>query len=162
MNSHKLYDKWTLSFHHIDNHNYDLNSYKEVLTFNDVESFILLFRKINNFSAGMFFLMKNNIPPMWEDKHNINGGYLSFKIYKKNINDIWFKFCSLIISKQLLNDNMDDINGLSLSPKINNCIVKIWFKEQKDYKKNMIKEDLMKYFDDYTIFEESRFNLYKY
>jgi len=162
MNSHKLCDKWTLSFHHIDNYNYDLNSYKKVLTFDDVESFILLFRKINNFSAGMFFLMKNDIPPMWEDENNINGGYLSFKIYKKNINDIWFKICSLIIGKQLLNENIDDINGLSLSPKINNCIVKIWFNDRKDYKKNLIKEDLMKYFDDYTIFEESRFNLYKY
>ena len=99
---------------------------------------------------------------MWEDENNINGGYLSFKIYKKNINDIWFKICSLIIGKQLLNENIDDINGLSLSPKINNCIVKIWFNDRKDYKKNLIKEDLMKYFDDYTIFEESRFNLYKY
>ena len=31
----------------------------------------LLNNKINTFTDGMFFLMKNNIPPLWEDINNV-------------------------------------------------------------------------------------------
>ncbi len=156
MSEHVLKEKWTIWFHKIDNSNYDIDSYEKVLKFDTIEKFVLLYRKINNFSAGMFFLMKNDIPPLWENENNIKGGYLSLKVYKKTINDYWFKFCSLIIGQTLIKENMEDINGISVSPKINNCIIKIWFKEKKDYKKYFDKEYLSKYFD-YTIFEESRF-----
>ena len=156
MSEHVLKNEWTVWFHKIDDLNYDIDSYERVLKFKTIEKFVLLYRKINNFSAGMFFLMKNDIPPLWENENNIKGGYLSFKVYKKTINDSWFKFCSLIIGQTLIQENMEDINGISLSPKINNCIIKIWFNDRKDYKKNFNKEYLSKYFD-YSIFEESRF-----
>lgn len=162
MEYHKLSNNWTLWFHNIDNYNYTLESYKNIYNFNSIEEFILLYRKINNFSAGMFFLMKNNITPQWENKDNKNGGYLSFKIYKKNINNIWFKFCSLIITNSLLINHNDDINGISLSPKINNCIIKIWFKDKKKYENFYDKEYIKKIFDDLLIFEDSRFNIYKH
>ena len=128
-NKHLLENKWTLWFHAINNNDWGIDSYNKVYLLNDVESFIVLFKKLNNFSAGMFFLMKEDINPLWESPSNINGGYWSFKVLKKNVNEIWYNFSSQIIGNNCLNDKDKHglVNGISLSPKINNCIVKIWF-----------------------------------
>ena len=128
-NENLLENNWTLWFHNINNNDWSIESYNKVYSFNNIETFIILFRKINNFSAGMFFLMKEDIEPIWENEHNKKGGYWSFKVLKKNINEIWYKFSSQIIGNNCLNDKDSHtlINGISLSPKINNCIIKIWF-----------------------------------
>ena len=39
---------------------------------------------------AMFFLMKENIPPLWESSDNIEGGCWSFKIYKKKYKRLIF------------------------------------------------------------------------
>ena len=132
-NLHLLENNWTLWFHNINNNDWSINSYNKVYSLNNVETFIMLFRKINNFSAGMFFLMKDPIEPMWENQYNKNGGYWSFKVLKKNVNEIWYNFSSQIIGNNCLKNETDHkfINGISLSPKINNCIVKVWFSDVK-------------------------------
>ena len=131
---HCLENNWKLWFHNINNNDWSINGYEEIYKFNSIEEFIILFRKINNFSAGMFFVMKENIEPLWENKYNKNGGYWSFKILKKNINSIWYNLTSQIIGNNCLKDieKHNDINGISLSPKINNCIIKIWFSKVYD------------------------------
>jgi translation initiation factor 4E len=128
-NQNLLENNWTLWFHNINNNDWSINSYDKVFRFNNIEDFITLFRKINNFSAGMFFLMKEDIEPIWENEHNKKGGYWSFKVLKKNINQIWYTLSSQIIGNNCLNnqDTHDLITGITLSPKINNCIIKIWF-----------------------------------
>ena len=132
-NLHLLENDWTLWFHNINNNDWSINSYDKVYSFNNIETFITLFRKINNFSAGMFFLMKDPIEPMWENKYNKNGGYWSFKVLKKNVNEIWYNFSSQIIGNNCLQNKNEHkfINGISLSPKINNCIIKVWFSDVK-------------------------------
>ena len=82
----------------------------------------------NNFTAGMFFLMKEGIMPMWEDPGNSNGGYWSFKVSRKNSNDVWKKLTAGFVGNSLTDDskNMNCITGISISPKISNCIMKIW------------------------------------
>ena len=155
---HILENNWSLWFHKINDHDYTLNGYNKIYKINSIEYFIKLFREINNFSAGMFFFMKEDIPPMWENEENCNGGYWSFKVLKKNINSLWFNLCTILISNNCLKNQEDHkyINGLSLSPKINNCIIKIWFsKIETDiniFNINYLKEKL----DDIN-FDEARF-----
>ena len=81
-----------------------------------------------NFTAGIFFLMKEGIMPLWEDISNSKGGYWSFKVLKKNSNEIWKKLTAGIVGNSLTCDpiNMKCINGISISPKISNCVMKIW------------------------------------
>jgi hypothetical protein len=79
-NLHLLENNWTLWFHNINNNDWSIDSYDKIYSFNSVETFIKLYRKINNFSAGMFFLMKDPIEPMWENEYNRKGGYWSFKV----------------------------------------------------------------------------------
>ena len=84
----------------------------------------------------MLFVMRDNVDPLWEHEDNIKGGCWSLKIPKGNILEIWKK-----ITIHLLNDNIlnvDDIvvNGISISPKKNFCIIKIWLnKNDNDIKK---------------------------
>jgi hypothetical protein len=66
--------------------------------------------------------------PMWEDENNKNGGVWSFKITKEEADDVWFKLCTYMIGENIC-ENVEIckyINGISISPKKNFCIVKIW------------------------------------
>ena len=82
----------------------------------------------NNFNAGMFFLMKKGIFPTWEDPANENGGYWSYKVPKKNSNDVWKNLSAAFVGNSLTekSDTMLTITGISISPKISNCVMKIW------------------------------------
>ena len=126
-NLHLLENNWTLWFHNINNNDWSINSYNKVYSFNNIETFIMLFRKINNFSAGMFFLMKEGIQPLWEHESNINGGCWSYKISKKECYISWVELLISICGENLLEAKYNNIiNGVSISPKKNFCIVKIW------------------------------------
>lgn len=82
----------------------------------------------DNFTAGIFFIMKEGILPMWEDPGNANGGFWSFKVPKKNSNDVWKKLTAGLVGNSLTVNykNMSSITGISISPKISNCVMKIW------------------------------------
>ena len=75
----------------------------------------------------MFFLMKDDILPLWEDEKNINGGCWSYKIPKKDSYSSWIEIAIDVCGEYLIsNENSNIINGISISPKKNFCIIKIW------------------------------------
>ena len=92
----------------------------------------------------MFFLMKDGINPIFEDKQNINGGYWSLRITKKEATDIWNKILYYMCVDSITTDDKyeDKINGLSVSPKINNCIFKIWNSDYKFMKTEFLRKDM--------------------
>ena len=66
--------------------------------------------------------------PTWEDPQNIEGGCISIKLSLTEACSLWNK-----ISNYLASNNFDDIiNGVSISPKRNFNIIKIWVKEEID------------------------------
>ena len=82
--------------------------------------------------------MRKGIKPMWEDKLNRDGGSFSFKIINKNVKEIWDNLSCLLAGECIFNLDSDDnlnINGITISPKKNFCIIKIWV---KDCSKNKI------------------------
>ena len=135
MNTYVLKNKWTLWYHSINNKNWDNNSYVKVIEIKTLLDYKLLDNifKINHLQNGMFFLMKNDIFPTWEDPKNRLGGCISFK-YNNNILKEWMKIILLLITENLSDDNINEINGLSISPKKEFNIVKVWIKDDsKDY-----------------------------
>jgi len=127
--------KYTLWYHSITEKSWAKDSYINLcqdFTEKNVDSSDKLgavYGKLNNnFNAGMFFLMKNDILPLWEDPVNINGGYWSLKIPKKKSSEIWVKLSAVFVGNQLFNNEQDVKNttGISISPKISNCVIKIW------------------------------------
>jgi hypothetical protein len=86
----------------------------------------------NNVTAGMFFVMKKGIFPMWEDPGNVNGGVWSFKIPKQYVNEVWLKLTAEFIGQTLVKDKkmMEYLNGISVSNKISSSVIKIWSKSK--------------------------------
>ena len=72
--------------------------------------------------------MKDGIMPQWEDSSNKNGGCFSFKVNKPESSIYWFKMVSLVLSNTLGKEQEvnDNITGVSISPKRNYCILRIW------------------------------------
>ena len=65
-----------------------------------------------------FFLMKDNVNPIWEDENNINGGCWSFKIHSSQSQDLWDDLSTYLVTENLsLKANY--ITGLSI------CLKKI-------------------------------------
>ena len=74
---HKLENNWTLWYHDPDDKRWSIESYKKVGYITTLEEFLTYYDSIDSFISGMFFLMKDDIPPIWEDPININGGIYS-------------------------------------------------------------------------------------
>lgn len=129
---HTLSDKWVLYAHLPHDTNWKIDSYKFILKLNTVEEALGLFETIPDIMVNncMLFMMRENIKPIWEDKKNCKGGSFSFKVLNKNLATAWRNLCYSAIGETLSNDEtfMKNVNGITVSPKRNFCIVKIWMK----------------------------------
>ena len=90
----------------------------------------LAFREM--WPKGMFFLMREHIQPLWEDPHNKDGGCFSFKVNKPDAAAFWYKLGAMLLGDTLVKDGdgsaatRDAICGVSISPKRNYCILRVW------------------------------------
>ena len=139
----KLKNKWVLWFHKINDNAWNLESYQrvcEVETYNDL-TFVM--NTLKNITAGMFFFMKDGINPVFEDPSNMNGGYWSLRINKKDAVEYWRKLIYYLCFENITTSDEYEtkINGLTISPKINNCIFKIWTSDFKNMKTEYIRKD---------------------
>lgn len=137
----KLNNNWDLWFHSITDNKWGKSSYKKIFTIDSLfdYKYILDNFEQDHYQNGMFFCMKENIFPNWEDPDNRNGGCLSFKIPSTEIIKEWRDLLLTVISENLVSlENSDEINGISISPKKEFNIIKIWFKNTNfDYKKEI-------------------------
>ena len=127
---HKLYDSWTLWAHLPHDIDWTVQSYKELFTFSSVEETIAVCetlpeKMINN---CMLFLMRKGILPMWEDPKNRKGGCFSYKVPNKMVVSVWRNLSYILVGESLTSDRklLANINGITISPKKNFCIIKIW------------------------------------
>ena len=127
---HTLNDTWSLYTHLPHDIDWSLKSYKLIYTFSSVEETKEL---INYFPEKcikncMLFIMRKNINPIWEDLSNKDGGSFSYKILNKNVKEVWKNLTYALVGETLVEDpNIDlAINGITISPKKNFCIIKIW------------------------------------
>ena len=124
---HKLHTPWVLWFHSLDDTNWTKDTYTKVAEINSIEEFLGVYQDFDTFTKGMFFLMRKDIFPQWEDESNIKGGYWSYKIGKSVAEKAWFELSCACIGECLTKkpEDMFNVNGISYSPKINNVIIKI-------------------------------------
>jgi len=123
----KLHTSWVLWFHSLDDTNWTKDTYTKIAEIISVEEFLGVYQDFDTFGKGMFFLMRKDIFPQWEDESNIKGGYWSYKIGKSVAEKAWFELSCACIGECLTKKPQDmfNINGISYSPKINNVIIKI-------------------------------------
>ena len=127
---HKLSHNWTLWAHLPHDTNWAAASYKKIYEFDTAEQAIAVFEVLppKLVMNCMLFLMRSGIVPMWEDAQNRNGGCFSYKVANKEVNSAW-KQLSYVTVGETISTNMNVIpivNGITISPKKNFCIIKIW------------------------------------
>lgn len=142
-NLHYLKYRWALWAHLSNESDWTLNSYKNITTFDTVESILTLYENLpeNMIKYCMLFVMKEGITPVWEDEQNRNGGCFSYKINNKFVTQIW-KDLSYSLMGETLTENVsfnNNINGITISPKKNFCIIKIWISNCDNTDPNIIK-----------------------
>ena len=143
MNEYALNTQWDLWYHSINDNQWNKQSYKNLFTISnlyDIKSLNDYLLKIH-LQNGMFFIMRDDIFPTWEDPENRLGGCISFKVKSNEILDSWNKLFIYLISENIINDKkeFEEINGISIAPKKEFNIIKIWLRnDNKDYK-NLIK-----------------------
>ena len=127
---HNLSDKWVLWAHLPHDTNWSLKSYIKICKIENAEDIIALNNSLPDqlIKNCMLFLMRDNILPMWEDPKNCDGGCFSFKIVNKNVASVWKEISYLLTGDVLSNDQalLNNITGLTVSPKKSFCILKIW------------------------------------
>jgi len=79
----------------------------------------------------IWFFMRKDITPRYEDIKNINGSYWSYRVNKNYSYTTLFSLCIQLMGECLFQEItiMENVNGVSISPKNNTTTVKIWFSE---------------------------------
>lgn len=127
---HKLSDKWTLWAHLPHNTDWGLKSYIPISTFTTIEETIAVTESLPAplVENCMLFMMRQGVNPIWEDPKNRNGGCFSYKVLNKNVAKAWSELTYRVVGGSISNGNafVKSVTGITISPKKNFCIIKIW------------------------------------
>jgi len=125
-----LSNKWTLWAHLPHDTDWSIKSYKQIFTVSNVEETIAITETLPPILVQncMLFWMREGIKPTWEDPKNRNGGCFSYKVVNKTVYDSWKELTYFTLGNTLSKQMsfVDKVNGFTISPKKNFCIVKIW------------------------------------
>jgi hypothetical protein len=146
-----LLNKWTIWYHKQDEPNWDKNSYIHVADIKTVLEFVKFknsFMYLPQFLNGYYFFMKNDISPMWEDGKNRDGGCINIKVSKDIIDKSVWDVLSYGIAEELVLQDKQTINGISVVPKKYNAIIKIWNNDKSLRNVKILNSDINFFKDD--------------
>jgi hypothetical protein len=136
---------WTLYFHAAEETKWTLNTFIKIGTMTTWNHFWAIMDALNidSFSDGMFFMMRDPSPPLWESHYHIRGGCYSFRCHKKNAANIFVDYVIASMINCASTNPENYINGLSISPKRGFNIIKVWNGDsQKHNRVNEINTEL--------------------
>jgi hypothetical protein len=144
MNNYQLNTKWCLWYHSINDTSWKKSSYKNLYTLSnlyDIKSVNDIIQKIH-LQNGMFFIMREGIFPTWEDPDNRDGCCVSFKVPGSILNEKWHEIMNRVLTEDILKDKTQSeyLNGISISPKKEFNIVKLWLRGQDGEYTDYLKE----------------------
>jgi len=133
---HQLLGKWDLYYHLPHDKSWDLSSYKIITSkIETMETVIALNETIPEsiVKYTMIFIMREGITPQWEDPKNRTGGAFSFKVINRQVHEVWKSLFNALCGETLFENKEinQHVNGITVSPKKNFCIVKIWLNSCK-------------------------------
>ena len=127
---HKLRYKWNLWAHLPQDSDWTVKSYKKIYQFKSIEEAIAITESlpVDLVKNCMLFIMRDGVTPMWEDPKNRNGGCFSYKVSNKNVFEVWRDLTYILIGETISSNStfVNCVTGITISPKKNFCIVKIW------------------------------------
>ena len=145
----KTRHRWTMWYHSVKDNNWTQDSYKKIYTINNLGDYEIFKDSIKRIHLQncMIFIMKEDILPIWEDPENLDGASLSFKITGNEIVDEWTDIILNVITEDIYLTGEHNINGVSISPKKEFNIVKLWTKDMVKKYSSTYKEYSTNYCD---------------
>lgn len=119
---------WILWYHDPNNSDYSLASYIRIMEVKTAEEFWSIVEGISQeaWNSGMFFFMREGYRPLWDAPENDKGGAWSKKVDASETQNIFIDCMVHCLANSFLKNNNDTIAGVTLSPKGNFHIIKIW------------------------------------
>ena len=143
---HLLSDKWTLWAHLPHNTDWSIASYIKIFTYSTVEETIAVTETLPSILVEncMLFMMRDGIKPTWEDPKNRNGGCLSYKISNKTVAKVWKELSYVVVGGTVSKQSgyVNNVTGITISPKKNFCIIKIWMSDCSNQNPELVTTDL--------------------
>jgi hypothetical protein len=128
----RLESTWVLWAHFPHDTDWTINSYKLVAEFDTAESVIAVMETLPEqlVKNCMLFLMKKGIQPIWEDPLNRDGGCFSYKTQNRDVYNAWKHLTYAVTGESVTSSELlrSSVNGITISPKKNFCIIKIWLR----------------------------------
>jgi hypothetical protein len=143
---HKLNSTWRLWYHHTKN-NWKRDGFKKIFDIKTIKDFWDIhnnFDKIGGIDNLHFFLMREDVQPMWEDAQNKYGGCWSFKIPVTNSYELWEQLANYMIGEMLTTDNPGLVTGMSVCLKnANTSVLQIWNNNSKFRSLNLLPKKIV-------------------
>jgi hypothetical protein len=130
--SELAHQKYTLWYHSPSDTNFELNSFKKVCEITSINNFTAINSALldidSSLTGDLYYLMKDDIMPIWHNEEHINGGCISWKINSSDSIKCWTNLLFLFVTNEFSELEKYGITGISINPKKNCNILKIWFK----------------------------------
>jgi len=131
---------WTLYFHAPKEKRWTLDTFQPLGKMSTLQDAVSMFQELGDkLRRGMYFCMKDPIPPLWENYQNIRGGSYSLRGSAEDGMDLYKSYIIGSMMNMAVHDTADSIVGISISPKIMNLsngqskigfyVIKVWNKD---------------------------------
>ena len=144
---HNLIHEWNLWAHLPQDPDWtNIESFKKVYNFKTLEETIAIVGSLpeNLIKNCMLFIMRDGITPMWEDPKNKNGGGFSYRVSNKVVVEVWRELSCILVGETISTNNtfVNNVTGITISPKKNFCIIKIWMSNCDHQNPQMVTTDI--------------------
>lgn len=136
---------WTLYFHAPREKRWTLDTFQKVAAVRTLREMLQVFHELGDkVKRGMFFFMREGVPPLWENYQNIRGGSYSLRGGPEEGSDYYKAYCLAAAAGLATATESDQIMGVSISPKIMNgpggahrvgfYVIKVWNRDCEKFK----------------------------
>jgi hypothetical protein len=138
---------WTLYFHAPREKRWTLDTFQPIAkNISTVKEVLAIFNELGDkLKRGMYFCMRDPVPPLWENYQNIRGGSYSLRGGPDEGAEYYKSYILGAMLSQAVTNPQDQIVGISISPKIMNgqngtqrvgfYVIKVWNKDSELYNK---------------------------
>ncbi|NBV77136.1 hypothetical protein EBR66_03175 [bacterium] len=135
---------WTLYFHAPREKRWTLDTFQPIVKVTCIRDILTVFNELGDkLKRGMFFFMRDPIPPLWENYQNIRGGSYSLRGGPEEGVEYYKSYTLGAMLNLVTIVEKDQIVGVSISPKIINgpngtqrvgfYVIKVWNKDSETY-----------------------------
>ncbi len=136
---------WTLYFHAPREKRWTLDTFQPIAKMSTLRQALQTFQELGDkIKRGMYFCMRDPIPPLWENYQNIRGGSYSLRGGAEEGGEYYKAYILGAMMGDAATDAADQIMGVSISPKIMSgpngshrvgfYVIKVWNKDSEKFK----------------------------